>query len=148
MSCVNGKDKLIFTVEKNCNLNPITVSVGEVLGVMEEVEIVPPGKWHVSDEKICNIQSTDEFYETGTEFYSSERAMKLFSMLEVEKSLEQDKDWALKKVIAEFNDMFAMSPDEMKCTELTRHVIDTNGHAAIKQLPRRTTFALRKRWRK
>ena len=103
-----------------------------------------PGKWYVFDEKICNIQPIGEFYETGTEFYSSERAMKLFLMLEVEKSLEGGKDWALKEVNAEFNDVFAMSLDELKCTELIRHVIDTNGHAAIKQLPRRTPFALRK----
>ena len=112
--------------------------MGEVLGVMEEVKIVSPGKWHVFDEKICNIQPIGELYETGTEFYSSERAMKLFSMLEVEKSLEGDKDWALKKVTAEFNDVFAMSPEKLKCTELTRHVIDTNGYAVIKQLPQRT----------
>ena len=111
MSCVNGKDKLVLTVE-NHNLYPITVSAGEVLGVMEEVEIVSPGKWHVSDEEICNIHPIGEFYETCTEFYSSEQAMKLFSMLEVEKSLEGDKDWALKKVIAELNNMFALSPDK------------------------------------
>ena len=44
--------------------------------------------------------------------------------------------------------MFAISPDELKCTELTRHVIDTNRHAAIKQLPRITPFALRKQMEK
>ena len=33
-------------------------------------------------------------------------------------------------------------------TELTRHVVDTNGHAPIKQLPQRTPFALKKKMEK
>ena len=43
--------------------------------------------------------------------------------------------------------MFALSQDELKRTELTRDVIDMNGYA-IKQLPQRILFALRKKMEK
>ena len=66
---------------ENHHLHPITLSAGEVLGEIEEVEIVSPGEWHVSDEEIYNIQSIGEFYETYTDYYSSAQAMKLFSVL-------------------------------------------------------------------
>ena len=54
----------------------------------------------------------------------------------MESSLEKEQEQALTKTIEEFNDVFALSSDELKCTELTQHIIDTEGHAPIKQLSR------------
>ena len=143
-SCVTGKDSLILTVE-NHNLYPITLPAGEVMGEMEEVEVMSPGERHTSNLDVCNVQPIAEPYGVGTDFCSPERAKKLFSVLEMESSLEKEQEQALTKTIEEFNDVFALSSDELKCTELTQHIIDTEGHAPIKQLPRRTPFALRKK---
>ena len=46
-SCVTGKDSLVLTLE-NHNLHPIALAAGEVIGEMEEVEIISPGEWHTS----------------------------------------------------------------------------------------------------
>ena len=53
-SCVTVKDSLILTVE-NHNLYPITLPAGEVMGEMEEVEVMSPGEWHTSDLDVCNV---------------------------------------------------------------------------------------------
>ena len=107
-SCVTGKDSLVLTLESH-NLHPIALAAGEVIGEMEEVEITSPGKWHASDGKVCNIQPTGEPYETSTGFCSPEQAKKLFSMLDVDSSLEKEQKEALQRIIEEFNDVFALS---------------------------------------
>ena len=140
-SCVIGTDHLILTVE-NHNLHPITLPAGAVIGEIEEVEVMSPD---TPSEKVCSIQPTVN-YEVGND--STGRTEKLFSILDIESSLEKEQTQALRKVIEEFTDVFALSQEELKCTELTRHVIDTEKHTPIKQLPRRTPFALRKKWRK
>ena len=56
-------------------------------------------------------------------------------MLDVEGSLEKEQKQALERIIEEFNDVFALSQDGLKCTKVMRHVIDTDGYVPIKQLP-------------
>ena len=140
-SCVIGTDHLILTVE-NHNLHPITLPAGAVIGEIEEVEVMSPD---TLSEKVCNIQPTVN-YEVGSD--STWRTEKLFSILDIESSLEKEQTQALWKVVEEFTDVFALSQEELKCTEITRHVIDTEKHTPIKQLPQKILFALRKKWRK
>lgn len=52
--------------------------------------------------------------------------------------MEKEQNEALWRVTEEYNDIFTLSQDELKYTELTRHVIDTDGHVPVKQLPQRT----------
>ena len=39
----------------------------------------------------------------------------------MESRLGNEQEWALERIIKKFNDIFALSPGELKCTELTRH---------------------------
>ena len=50
---------------------------------------------------------------------------------------------ALKSLIDEYNDVFAINPMEVGHTDLVQHDIDIGGHAPLKQPPRRIPFSLR-----
>ena len=49
----------------------------------------------------------------------------------------------LKQVVAQFDDVFALAEEDLGCTALDQHKIDTADHPPIKQYPRRTPFAQR-----
>ena len=94
----------------------------QVMGKVEEVEVMSPGKWHTSNSEVCNVQSTAKPYKFYIDFDFSEQAKKLFSLLEMESSLEKEQKQALERIIEEFSDVFPLSPDELKCTELRQHI--------------------------
>ena len=49
----------------------------------------------------------------------------------------------LKALVAEYRDIFALTNDELGCTDVVQHRIDTEEHTPIKQYPRRTPFVQR-----
>ena len=57
--------------------------------------------------------------------------------------LEEDQLAQLKQLVVDFDEVFALTDDDMGCTEVVKHKIDTGDHPAIKQYPRRTPFVRR-----
>ena len=49
----------------------------------------------------------------------------------------------LKAVVAEYDDVFALYKENLGCTAVVQHKIETAEHAPIKQYPRRTPFVQR-----
>ena len=49
----------------------------------------------------------------------------------------------LKALLTEYRDVFALADDELGCTSVVQHSIDTGDHAPLKQYPRRTPFVQR-----
>ena len=49
----------------------------------------------------------------------------------------------LKALVSEYEDVFVLSGEDLDCTTLAEHRIDTGDHAPIKQYPRRTPFVQR-----
>ena len=49
----------------------------------------------------------------------------------------------LKTVVADYNNVLALSDEDLGCTDVVKHKIDTADHVPIKQYPRRTPFAQR-----
>lgn len=74
----------------------------------------------------------------------SPRTHELLQILDVETSLEREQHEEMQTLVNQFSDVFALSPNELGHTELTKHVVDTGNHKPIKQPPRRTPFLLRK----
>ena len=48
-----------------------------------------------------------------------------------------------KALITEYRNVFALADDELGCTLVVQHSIDTGDHAPIKQYPRHTPFVQR-----
>ena len=46
----------------------------------------------------------------------------------------------LKELLANNTDVFAVCDNELGCTDLVKHMIDTGDHPLIKQQPHRTNF--------
>ena len=51
--------------------------------------------------------------------------------------LKPEESEALKQLIAEYDDVFALTDVELGCTDRVTHKIDTGEHAPIKQHPKR-----------
>ena len=51
----------------------------------------------------------------------------------------------LKALVMEFGDVFALNEKELRCTNLTKHYIDTGNHCPIRQQPYRTPVVRRKK---
>jgi len=49
----------------------------------------------------------------------------------------------LQQLVEEYHEVFALAEDEMGCTDVVKHKIDTGDHPPIKQYPRRTPFVQR-----
>ena len=49
----------------------------------------------------------------------------------------------MKTLLTEYRDVFALADDELGCTSVVQHSIDTGDHAPIKQYPRCTPFVQR-----
>ena len=68
----------------------------------------------------------------------------LDTVLGLEQSkLSGEQQAALRALIGEFSDVFAMDNFELGCTEEVMHSIDTGDQPPVRQLPRRIPFALR-----
>ena len=57
--------------------------------------------------------------------------------------LEQHQLEQLQQLVEEYHEVFALAEDEMGCTDVVKHKIDTGDHPPIKQYPRRTPFVQR-----
>ena len=57
--------------------------------------------------------------------------------------LDQGELNELKQLVMNFDDVFALTDDELGCTDVVTHKIDTGDHPPIKQYPRRTPFVQR-----
>ncbi len=51
----------------------------------------------------------------------------------------------MKVLVAAYRDFFALSDDELGCTDVAQHKIDTGVQVTIKQYPRCTPFVHRER---
>ena len=65
--------------------------------------------------------------------------------MEWPEDLEEDQLEQLKQLVGEFDDIFALDGDDLGCTDVVKHKIDTGDSPPIKQYPRRTPFVQRPR---
>ncbi len=54
---------------------------------------------------------------------------KLLAAMQWPEGLQKEELGKLKELVLEFEDVFALSDDELGCTEVARHKIDTGDHA-------------------
>ena len=74
----------------------------------------------------------------------TERSQQLLDRLNVARNaISAEEGYKLKSLIDEYNDVFAIDPMEVGCTDLVQHKIDTGGQAPLRQPPRRIPFSLR-----
>ena len=66
--------------------------------------------------------------------------MQVVEALTWPEGLDQGELNELKQLVMEFDDVFALTDDELDCTDVVTHKIDTGDHPPIKQYPRRTPF--------
>jgi len=126
---------------ENHNFHPVTISGGEMLGEVEEAMIIPPCNQNlVQDATACNIVKTTN----GNVQQDSSCTSKLLTLLDIETNLDEEQCEVLQTLVCQFSKVFALSPNELGHTDLTKHIIDTGNHPPIKQPPRRTPFVLRK----
>ena len=75
-----------------------------------------------------------------------DRLQKLFDTLSLEKgSLTDDQFSCLKKLIADYSDVFALDSTELGHTDLVQHHVDTGDSQPVKQPARRVPFVYRER---
>ena len=74
---------------------------------------------------------------------SSSRSERLLESMEWPEDLEEDQLEQLKQLVGEFDDIFALDGDDLGCTDVVKHKIDTGDSPPIKQYPRRTPFVQR-----
>ena len=91
-----------------------------------------------------NENPTETATGPGTKSVESQRLQLLLDQLDMEwKSVGEEEDRELKKLLEEFNDVFALDPMEVGRTDLVQHHINTGEHAPVKQPPRRIPFSMR-----
>ena len=74
---------------------------------------------------------------------SGSRSERLLESMEWPEDLEEDQLEQLKQLVGEFDDIFALDGDDLGCTDVVKHKIDTGDSPPIKQYPRRTPFVQR-----
>ena len=68
------------------------------------------------------------------------RSEQLLESMEWPEDLELEQ---LKQLVGEFDDIFALDGDDLGCTDVVKHKVDTGDSPPIKQYPRRTPFVQR-----
>ena len=137
---VNNQGK-VFVPIVNYHQRDVYMDEGTMLG---RVEVYPDG---VSDltqslESVhCDSSMESGTLEAGVAVVSADSGSQLEALLEAVQwpdSIAPQEVGQLKALITEYRDVFALSGDELGCTSVVQHNIDTGDHAPIKQYPRRT----------
>ena len=84
--------------------------------------------------------------EAGVAVVSADGSSRLEALLEAVQwpdNIAPQELGQLKVLLTEYRDVFALADDELGCTSVVQHSIDTGDHAPIKQYPRRTLFVQR-----
>ena len=89
----------------------------------------------------CNISVESGTLEAGVAVVSADGGNQSEALLETVQwpgNIAPQDLGQLKALLTEYRDGFALADDELECTSVVQHSIDTGDHAPIKQYPRRT----------
>ena len=131
--CVN-QGKVLIPVE-NFHPRDVHMDARTVLGQAEVVQAeVPVGDL---DKQV------DEFVVVVVGADVGSRKQNRVETVKWPSCLTADELPRLKQVVGQFDIVFALAGEDLGCTALVQHKIDTADHPPIKQYPRRTPFAQR-----
>ena len=124
--------------------NPSSVTMhlcgGEVLGELQPAQELPP----TGDPTESASVMVRQVLVQGGE--GKGRKKELLQVLKVDESrLTNVELTQLRRLVEEYNDIFAMDDSELGETNVVHHSINTGEHPPIRQAPRRVPFVLRKK---
>ena len=132
---VNKQGNVLIPVE-NYHQREVHIDRGTLLGRAE----VLPGECQGT---VAVDLPEDEAYVAVVHSDTASRKQTLLEAVKWSSSVTPAELAKLKTVVADYNDVFALSDEDLGCTDVVKHKIDTADHVPIKQYPRRTPFAQR-----
>ena len=119
----------------------MTLHKGSLLGLVTQCTAPVCGQTTVqgSQDNECGSGAL-----VGAVSEDNDRFERLVSLLEISANkLNRGQMWELRDMLHEYSDIFALTDQELGCTSIVRHSIDTGEHRPIKRQPYRTPITRR-----
>ncbi len=149
-------DNCVTLIVENRGFQPTRLKKGQVLGRVQSASIHSASETECGPEdgepretvgavRTAVPQSSEELASSTPDGESlQEQKQRLLEVLHLDPSnLTEKQRERMEAFLLDQTDLFALSPLELGCTNLTTHSIDTGDHLPIRQHARRTPFALR-----
>ena len=118
----------VSIVLRNLTARPIHLARGQVIGRVAAANVVPEAQ--CLPDLLKKLGDEGEDKPEPTKLSTQQRQELLLAALEKDGGLDHLKDWPLelarraKALLLEFHHVFSLEPNEIGCTDATKHVIE------------------------